>query len=276
MSFRSIHAPAAGHADDQDILAAAASLAALEGGRLTVISAFTPPAVRMAYAVPPNLYVDPGLIEQLEADHEALKAQVREQARAAASAAGLTGERGLEIAEYDAGTWESAPRWTPLTDLVVVGPRQARDDLAANLLLHARAPVLVVRPGLKLESGVAAIAWDGGLPAGRAVRAAIPLLRRAARIVVLQHEAGLHGSRRAAADPARLVDYLQLHDLSATVEAVPDAPDTGEALIDGARCCGADVMVCGGYGHSRAAETILGGVTRTVLHSAFPSVLLAH
>ena len=37
-----------------------------------------------------------------------------------------------------------------------------------------------------------------------------------------------------------------------------------------------DLLVLGAYGHSRFRETLLGGVTRTVLESMTVPVLMAH
>ena len=51
---------------------------------------------------------------------------------------------------------------------------------------------------------------------------------------------------------------------------------TGSVLLDWAKGQGADLLVLGGYGHSRIRELVLGGVTRHVLaHSSMP-VLLSH
>jgi len=52
--------------------------------------------------------------------------------------------------------------------------------------------------------------------------------------------------------------------------------DIGDALLSQAADLSADLLVMGAYGHSRLRETILGGVTRTVLHSMTIPVLMAH
>lgn len=276
MSYKSIHFPATGTDDDATAMASAAELAALHGARLTVVSAFLPPAVQMAYVAPPNVYLDPALIEELQKGYEEVRAAVRTQAQAAAVHAGLTFERDIMLIDYEMSAWASVPLWAPLSDLVVVGPEQARREVTADLLMKARAPVLIARPELRLKPMTVAIAWDGGANAGRAVRAALPLLANARRIVVLQQASGLSEERRSSGELGRLTDYLTLHGHQVEIEPSIGEGDTGEAIIDAAHCCGADILVCGAYGHSRLSETILGGVTRTVLKAAFPSVLLAH
>ncbi len=49
-----------------------------------------------------------------------------------------------------------------------------------------------------------------------------------------------------------------------------------EALLSRAADSGADLMVMGGYGHSRLREFVLGGVTRSILHSMTVPVLMSH
>ncbi len=55
----------------------------------------------------------------------------------------------------------------------------------------------------------------------------------------------------------------------------PDV-SVAEALLSHAADFGADLVVSGGYGHSRAWELALGGVTRTLLKSMTVPVLLSH
>jgi len=50
----------------------------------------------------------------------------------------------------------------------------------------------------------------------------------------------------------------------------------GEAVLNEAQRTGADMIVMGGYGHSRFREWVLGGVTRHVLTHADIPVLTAH
>lgn len=276
MSYQAIHAPALGSEEDAKVFKAAAELAALHGARLTIVSAFTPPAVQMAYVAAPNFYVDPGLVEELEKGQAEARERVRVAASAAADHAGLAFGKDVVIAEYKGTAWEAGGEWLPLSDLVVLGPVQAAGDLAADLLLRARAPVLVARPGLRLKPMTAAVAWDGSLCAGRAVKAALPLLAKAERVILMQQPDAIPEARRAAADLGRLADYLGRHGLDIVTESVPGDEDKGETLLEALRCTSADVLVCGAYGHSRLAETVLGGVTRSVLKAAFPSAFLCH
>jgi nucleotide-binding universal stress UspA family protein len=61
------------------------------------------------------------------------------------------------------------------------------------------------------------------------------------------------------------------------VERIPGGDiNVGEALLSRAADSGADFMVMGGYGHSRLREFVLGGVTRSILHSMTVPVLMSH
>jgi nucleotide-binding universal stress UspA family protein len=50
----------------------------------------------------------------------------------------------------------------------------------------------------------------------------------------------------------------------------------GDVLLSRAADLGADLLVIGAYGHSRARELLLGGVTRTILQSMTLPVLMSH
>jgi nucleotide-binding universal stress UspA family protein len=72
-------------------------------------------------------------------------------------------------------------------------------------------------------------------------------------------------------------DYLQLHGISKIHEQRRlSERNSGEDLLSLAADCGADMIVMGCYGHSRARELVLGGATRTVLDSMTVPVLMAH
>ncbi len=57
---------------------------------------------------------------------------------------------------------------------------------------------------------------------------------------------------------------------------VTDGLSPADALLDYASDIGADMLVVGGYGHSRTREMILGGVTRDLLRFMTLPVLMSH
>jgi nucleotide-binding universal stress UspA family protein len=52
--------------------------------------------------------------------------------------------------------------------------------------------------------------------------------------------------------------------------------DAGDELLSLAADVGAEMIVMGCYGHSRAREFVLGGMSRTVLETMTVPVLMAH
>ncbi len=152
-------------------------------------------------------------------------------------------------------------------------PQQGESDAEAGArhaaLFTAARPVLLVPAnwqGSTLGRHVA-IAWQDDPHAVAAVRAAMPLLRRAERISLLRE------GDEAATLPAVLSEHRITAELCAPL--APDGP-AGAALLRAAREKGADLLVMGGFGHSRLREFLLGGMTRYMLQHAHLPVLLRH
>ena len=77
--------------------------------------------------------------------------------------------------------------------------------------------------------------------------------------------------------------YLSRHGVQAQLmlreagrQRFMHAHDIGDALLSLAADISADLLVMGAYGHSRFRETILGGVTRTVLQHTTLPLFMAH
>jgi len=173
-------------------------------------------------------------------------------------------------------------------DLVVVGQGdlsdpgfQFVDELATTTLLSAGKPVLVV-PHIGAAptfSRNVLIAWDGGREASRAIADALPLLERADKVNVITVHTSADDNTYvgdALAD-SRLVGWLQSHGIRTSVEHLEVSQrSVGEALLSRAADLGTDLIVMGGYGHSRVREFVLGGVTRTMLDKMTVPVLMSH
>jgi nucleotide-binding universal stress UspA family protein len=170
-------------------------------------------------------------------------------------------------------------------DLLVLGQRNPTDVLAAgvpadfpeSVMLASGRPALVVPyVGCPPRVGeTVAIAWKETREAARAVAAAMPILQRARQVhIVCWDDEELPVVQGARLD---LDGYLRLHGVESTWHrggAEPD--DLGEILLSRVFDLGADLLVMGCYGHSRAREWILGGTTRSVLSSMTVPVLMAH
>jgi len=112
------------------------------------------------------------------------------------------------------------------------------------------------------------------------VSAALPLLQRAGQVHVAVFDAQLHAAEHGDHPGADLLQFLARHGVQAKLLLLDGGAtrrgDIGEALLTQVSELSADLLVMGAYGHSRLRETILGGVTRTVLQSMTIPVLMAH
>jgi nucleotide-binding universal stress UspA family protein len=174
-------------------------------------------------------------------------------------------------------------------DLVVLSqggpeeePHGAIRDLPQNLLLRCGRPLLLV-PSRDSAFKAAAppfrnplLAWDGSRAAARAISDALPLLKMAPDATVLLINDAQHAQGGAPAPGPAMAQFLARHGVRAKVRCEHTATPPGDALLAIARETGNDLIVMGGYGHRRLAETLLGGVTRTVLASMQFPVLMSH
>jgi len=147
-------------------------------------------------------------------------------------------------------------------------------DLVESLLMSSGKPVLLIpHSGLPALPQRILVGWDGSRAAARALDAALPLLRTAedVRLVTIKH---VDTGTPSAGDAA---NYLRLHDIDTTTDNVDRAKGgVAKQLLSEADSAQSDLLVLGGYSHSRFEEAVLGGVTRYVLDHADRAVLMAH
>lgn len=118
-----------------------------------------------------------------------------------------------------------------------------------------------------------AIAWSGSAEASRATGFAMPFLTEADAVSVLS----VTEESNWACSPEDMVAYLAWHGVEAKARSITaNSGSTGALLLTEAVAEGADLLVMGAYTHSRLREMILGGVTKYVLNTAGPAVLMAH
>jgi nucleotide-binding universal stress UspA family protein len=171
-----------------------------------------------------------------------------------------------------------------LADLLVLGQHDAGDaetfdvpgDFAESVILAGGRPAIVVPHGDRASfSGFDSVlvAWQPTREAAQALAGALPLLRQAGEV----HLATWGDDAAAvAAQQQGVLDYLQLHGVHGVQLHHGTAPaDAGAAMLSLAQGVGADLLVMGCYGHSRARELVLGGASRTVLRHMHLPVLMA-
>jgi nucleotide-binding universal stress UspA family protein len=168
-------------------------------------------------------------------------------------------------------------------DLAVVGqddpdePSQGR--LPEQVVLACGRPVLLIPyigAGKTLGQRVV-VAWDASREAARAVRDALPLLEKAASVEVVSVNPRAADFGHGDVPGADVALYLARHGVKVDVQRIETRDlDVGNALLSHVAGAAADLLVMGGYGHSRLREIMLGGATRTILHDMTVPVLMAH
>jgi len=155
--------------------------------------------------------------------------------------------------------------------------RSTPDDLLIEAaLFDSGRPVLVVpyiqEGEVKLDRIL--VCWDGSRNSARAVGDALPLLQRAKAVEVVSVGDRLKSTEMPGAD---ITQHLARHGIAVDVKHLVAADiDAASAVLSHASDSGADVMVMGGYGHSRLREFVLGGFTRSMLASMTIPALMAH
>ena len=169
-------------------------------------------------------------------------------------------------------------------DLVVVSQDDPDEALGATLerlpeyvaLTSACALLVLPRVRAPQPDQHVLVAWNGSKESSSALRGAMALLQRAARVSVVAWRApGARDDILDAVCQTDLAAYLARHDVCAEIRAVDADIEYGHALLAMAAEHACDLIVCGCYGHSGFRELFLGGVTRTLLQEATVPVLMA-
>lgn len=145
-----------------------------------------------------------------------------------------------------------------------------------ELIMQTGRPVLIVPTvATTLALDHVLIGWKDTREARRAVYDALPLLKQATRVSVVEiaAEDDLPAARIQVAD---VVSWLGRHAVRATGSTRLSTGDDATALYVIGRDEGIDVVVAGAYGHSRLREWVLGGVTRDLLLSADRCSMVSH
>jgi nucleotide-binding universal stress UspA family protein len=199
----------------------------------------------------------------------------------AARLAGISAETRVLSASIS-GAADRIGRIARRFDIAVVGqperekamPEEVPDE---GVLFESGRPVIFVpfiqRDGIKLDRVM--VCWDGGRASTRAVADSLPLLAKAKAVEIV-----MIASKQAKTGELPGVDlaqHLARHGLTVDVKRItsPDI-DVQSTILSYASDCGADMIVMGGYGHSRLREFVLGGVTRGLLESMTVPVLMSH
>lgn len=277
----------------RDVLRRAVALAAAHGASVQAVHAVEPTPVA-AYAP----LEAPALVSQFGAENDASRL---EQARALVEEVAAATRTPIAFSgSFDGDALGAMLRAAWTSDLMVVGQRNPADPggtaagFPSRLIVQSSCPVLFVPYVDTLPEAPAGqarrvlVAWADRRESARALRDALPLLRHAegVELVRFDREGDDAGDRMTP-----VLDFLKGHGIEATATVrrtreptfaermagagTADAP-VAEALQSHAADGDADLIVMGGWGHTRAWELVLGGVTRTMLQSMTVPVLMSH
>jgi nucleotide-binding universal stress UspA family protein len=149
--------------------------------------------------------------------------------------------------------------------------------MAEAFLFESGRPVIMVpyvqKQPLKLDRVM--VCWDGGRAATRAIADSLPLLTMAKQVDIVMVTGKRDDNKEVAG--ADLGQHLARHGLKVDVKRLTSTEiDINSTLLSYAADSNADMIVMGGYGHSRLREFVLGGVTRAILSSMTVPVLMSH
>lgn len=259
-------------------LETAAALAARFQAHLTAVYLIPEPFLRAsnAYHLPEAVVREH--VQQAGAEADAVLELARETVAARASFSAVKEVGALDrLPTFFARLVRSA-------DLAVVGgpdhERGGADDgaLLEVAFLDTGRPALVIpqsgAPALPPRQAL--VTWDGSREAARAVHDALPLLAAAEEVVVLTVGADGSDSSAERKPGADIVEQLGRHGIAARLKAVDDGGSIADIILSQAAEEGAELVVMGGYGHSRLRQMMLGGVTRHMLERTTLPLLIAH
>ena len=167
-----------------------------------------------------------------------------------------------------------------LFNVIVLGrpghnPNGSRMGTLEAALFESGRPVLIAPPSPRPQMGTnALVAWNCSTEQARTIAFAMPILKRAARVVVLTVEGGA-----VVPGPTgqQLCHYLQLSGVPAKPLTVGlNGRLTGEAVLEHANALSCDLLIKGAYTQSRLRQFIFGGTTQYILSNATLPVFMAH
>ncbi|HSI40866.1 MAG TPA: universal stress protein [Xanthobacteraceae bacterium] len=256
----------------------AVSMAAALGAQLTGV------AISFEIDVP-HVYTEAfstDFIDLQRAENRRLSAQATARFEEAARSMGVV----ADIRVIDGtlgGAAEQIATMARLYDLTVISQadpgRMGTEEVVTEAVLFdsGRAVLLVPLDQAHPYSGARVmVAWDGGRAAARAVSEARPFLSRASLVEAVVVASAKHkNDDLPGADLAR---HLARHEKNVELRRLVPGHDEGivDVLLKEIAEREIDLMVMGGYGHSRLREFVLGGVTRDMLERMSVPLLMAH
>lgn len=241
--------------------------------------------VAFAYdpAWPPSItdMVGGDIVSSLIEETRAKARKVAESFEAAAAVSNLS----VQTLTPEASLASAAETFANLArtyDLVVLKQSESDEDVTSQTLIEAALfnsgrPVLIVpyiqKDGFSIKRVL--VCWDGSRAAARAVADSLPLIARANNVQVLTVVTGKFDENDVSG--ADIAEHLARYKLRTELARLPAADiDVASAILSHATDVNADLIVMGGFAHSRLRELVLGGATRSILQSMTVPTLMSH
>lgn len=169
-------------------------------------------------------------------------------------------------------------------DLLVLGQTNPDNEYLGSDYIHdvvfeSALPCLIV-PYVGFDHAIGKrvlVSWNASREAARALKDSLPLLQHAEQIEVLSIDPKRNLVNEGDVPGMDISKHLARHDLKVENHVCySDSASIGDTLLSRVTDFDTDMIVMGAYGHSRLRETILGGVTRHLLHHMTVPVFMSH
>jgi nucleotide-binding universal stress UspA family protein len=216
--------------------------------------------------------------EYTEFDRQELEAEFGKAAEAFKKATAGSGIETSWRAEFATPSTAIADA-AAAADIIVAGAGErslladAGSAPAGDVALRIGRPVLIIpKDQDRIDVQNVVVAWKDTPEAQRAVADALPFMKRAKSVIVVQVREG-----EDEPDFKNVIAYLKGHGIAAKSQVIEAAGKSAtDAIVDLARRSQTDLIVAGAYGHSRLREWAFGGVTRGLLADTPVACLLSH
>ena len=144
--------------------------------------------------------------------------------------------------------------------------------------MHGGGPIALIKSPLRVSDfhhSTIVVAWKPVTAAKRALQNALPLLRAVKRVCVVSvDEYGVPPMNPSVAD---IASYLHsAHRVPAEPHTLRAADNPMLLLAEFYQQSGADLLVMGGYSHSRLQELLFGGFTQYFTEQQHGNLYLVH
>ncbi len=280
MSWKDVLAIVAEAEADEPALALAAAIAKQTGASLSAAFLTPLPDEPLAYEPTVVAGVWAELLGRARAQSEAERARIEARLKAFDQPCDL---RAAEALSRDLGRVAAVhARYSDIS--VVTRPADGaagdlREELIEGILFHSGRGVIAAPPewrGGAIGERIV-VAWDASREATRALSEAYPLLDKAARVTIVTIDAKPKTFGHGEQPGMNIAGHLARRGIKAEVRNIDGQGRTvAQTVLDEALALNADLIVMGGYAHSRLREIVFGGATRDLLRASPTPLLMAH